>query len=90
MKDSHLGGCCEKFAKNSDVGNHHCWKGTSRNPPRVLPATVSQRFQTGGEMNKNKERVARVIKTRDILNLRTFFIIWTLAEQNTLMLASNQ
>ena len=26
---------------------------SSRNPPRVLPATVSQRFQTGGEVKKH-------------------------------------
>ena len=46
--------------------------------PGVLPATVSQRFQAGGEVKK-KERLASIIKTRDILNLE--FLIWTLAEQ---------
>ena len=40
--------------------------------PGVLPAKVSQRFQTGGEAKK-KERLASIIKTRHS-EFRTFYL----------------
>jgi len=60
---------------HSDVGNR-CWKGTSRNPPRVLPATVSQRFQTGGEVKKKGASAKRHQNTGHS-EFKAFFI-WTI------------
>ena len=50
---------------------------SSRNPPRVLPATVSQRFQTGGEVKKKGASAKRHQNTGHS-EFKAFFI-WTIS-----------